>query len=230
MDGGGLIFNDDNDETRKTVEQCYQKRRTTLNPIIDWDDDEVWEFIKEWAKVPYCSLYDEGFTRLGCIGCPLQGTKGMIRDFERWPRYKELYIKAFDEMIKKHSGITDANGDIPRGGAEKINTYMEWNGHPVLQGMDQGSTPVLTQKNVKWDKDPNVADFESGEAILDSLTYKKPFKASGKETNGDGPADAPVEYRHTDRKQWAGGSEPGWHRNNWNGEQTVDDWVRRPYS
>lgn len=107
---GGLIFNDDNDETRKTVEQCYQKRRTTLNPIIDWDDDEVWEFIKEVVKVPYCSLYDEGFTRLGCIGCPLQGTKGMLRDFERWPRYKELYIKAFDEMIKRHQLIKDADG------------------------------------------------------------------------------------------------------------------------
>lgn len=34
----------------------------------------------------------------------------MLRDFERWPRYKELYIKAFDEMIKRHQLIKDADG------------------------------------------------------------------------------------------------------------------------
>lgn len=117
---GGLVFNDDNVETRKTVEFCYQKRRTTINPIIDWDEDEVWEFIKEWAKVPYCSLYDEGFTRLGCIGCPLQGTAGMLRDFKRWPRYKELYIRAFDEMLKRHPAATDAYGEVPTGGGRQI--------------------------------------------------------------------------------------------------------------
>lgn len=110
---GGLIFMDDNEETRKTVEYCYQKRRTTLNPIIDWEEDEVWEFLNDVAKVPHCSLYDEGFTRLGCIGCPLQGKAGMLRDFERWPRYKELYIRAFDKMIKNHPGeIRLASGTV----------------------------------------------------------------------------------------------------------------------
>ena len=118
---GGLIFLDDNEETRKAVEYCYQKRRTTLNPIIDWDEEEVWEFLNEVAKVPHCSLYDEGFTRLGCIGCPLQGREGMKRDFERWPRYKELYIRAFDKMIKNHPGeIRIATGQTAEpGGAEQ---------------------------------------------------------------------------------------------------------------
>ena len=95
------------------VEQCYIKRKTTINPIVDWTDDDVWEFIKEVAKVPYCELYDQGFTRLGCIGCPLQGREGMIRDFERWPGYRKLYIRAFEQMIKNHPGkIKVASGEL----------------------------------------------------------------------------------------------------------------------
>lgn len=128
---GGLIFFDDNVETRKTVEYCYQKRRTTLNPIIDWDEDEVWEFLNEWVKVPHCSLYDEGFTRLGCIGCPLQGREGMLRDFERWPRYKELYIQAFEKMVENHPGqIRNAAGEAVDigGGRELAEKWIQYNG------------------------------------------------------------------------------------------------------
>ena len=70
-----------------------------LNPIVDWSTSDVWEFIKNY-NIPYCQLYDEGYTRLGCIGCPMQGARGMKIDFERWTKYKESYIRAFDRMLK----------------------------------------------------------------------------------------------------------------------------------
>jgi phosphoadenosine phosphosulfate reductase len=116
-DRGGVVLNYDDAETRRSVEICYRTQKTLVNPIIDWDDSEVWEFLNEVAKVPHCSLYDEGFTRLGCIGCPLQGAKGMKRDFERWPKYKEKYITAMERMIEKHPGqIRVATGESARGG------------------------------------------------------------------------------------------------------------------
>lgn len=127
--GGGLSFLDDNDNSRKMVEQCYQKNKVTINPIVDWEEEEVWEFIKEVAKVPYCELYDQGFTRLGCIGCPLQGREGMLADFERWPKYKELYIKAFDKMIANHPGeIKVADGKLakPNGGGAMLSKWILW--------------------------------------------------------------------------------------------------------
>ena len=79
---GEVIMNDDNDENRRMVEQCYRTQKTMLNPIIDWTDDDVWRFLNE-NNIPHCSLYDEGYARLGCIGCPLSGRKNMERDFER---------------------------------------------------------------------------------------------------------------------------------------------------
>ncbi len=100
---GDVILNDDNDDSRRMVEQCYRTHKTMVNPIVDWTDDDVWAFLNG-NNIPHCSLYDEGFTRLGCIGCPLSGSKNMIRDFERWPKYKELYIRAFQRMIDNHPG------------------------------------------------------------------------------------------------------------------------------
>ena len=94
-----IFLNNDNDEGREVVDFCIKQRKTVVNPIIDWTDDDVWEFIEEYG-VRYCELYDEGFKRLGCIGCPLAGRKSMLRDFERWPKYKALYVQAFDRMLK----------------------------------------------------------------------------------------------------------------------------------
>jgi len=83
---------------RKLVEACNRVRKWYVNPIIDWEDADVWQFIRE-QELPYCCLYDEGYKRLGCILCPMQGTKGMLRDAERWPKYKAAYIRAFDRML-----------------------------------------------------------------------------------------------------------------------------------
>lgn len=97
-DRGSLIMNDDNDENRRTVENCYRTRKVLVNPIVDWTDDDVWEFLNEVVKVPHCELYDQGYDRLGCIGCPMSNYH-MVEDFERYPKHKEAYIRAFDRML-----------------------------------------------------------------------------------------------------------------------------------
>lgn len=94
-----IFLNSDNDEKRRMIENCTIKGKHILNPIVDWENWEVWSFIKS-NKIPYPKLYDKGFDRIGCIGCPLQNRKGKIRDFELWPKYKQNYIKAFDRMLK----------------------------------------------------------------------------------------------------------------------------------
>lgn len=103
-----MILNDDNDESRRLVEQCYRTRKTLVNPIIDWTDEEVWEFLNDIVKVPHCCLYDQGWWRIGCIGCPLS-QKGARRDFEVYPQYKALYIKAINKMlaVREHRGDGD---------------------------------------------------------------------------------------------------------------------------
>lgn len=93
----GERYSDDNDIHRRIVEHCQTKSRITINPIIDWSDADVWNFIRG-NGIPYCKLYDEGFHRLGCIGCPM-ASKGRYHEFARWPHMKQYYLRAFAEMI-----------------------------------------------------------------------------------------------------------------------------------
>ncbi len=94
------VLMDDNDESRRLVEQCYRTRKTTLNPIVDWTDDDVWHYLNNVAKVPHCDLYEKGFHRLGCVGCPLAGKAKKEFDFALFPKYKTLFLRAFDKMLK----------------------------------------------------------------------------------------------------------------------------------
>lgn len=82
------------------VEVCYRTMKTLVNPIVDWSTEDVWSFLNDVAQVPHCCLYDEGYSRLGCIGCPMSSIKNRQRDFERYPKYKEAYLRAFDRMLK----------------------------------------------------------------------------------------------------------------------------------
>ncbi len=104
---GGIILHSDNDAARKLVDRCYARNKTTMNPIIDWSDADVWEFIRK-HNIPYCKLYDEGFERLGCIACPLGGYAAMRRELERWPAFRRMYVRAFEEMLeaRRRDGLT----------------------------------------------------------------------------------------------------------------------------
>lgn len=124
---GGVVLNLDNAEERRTVEMCYRTRKTLLNPIIDWTDDEVWEFLNDIAKVPHCCLYDEGFKRIGCIGCPMASDSARRREFERFPKYKNMYIRAMQKMCDNHPGeIRVATGEKAKGGVHVFTKWVEW--------------------------------------------------------------------------------------------------------
>lgn len=93
----GLILNYDDDKSRRMVEHCYRTTSTMVNPIIDWQDDDVWQFLHHYG----CRsnpLYECGFKRIGCIGCPIAGKHRRV-EFELYPKYKENYIRAFDRML-----------------------------------------------------------------------------------------------------------------------------------
>lgn len=113
--GGVKLPLDSFDKNTQVVEMCYRTHTTTINPIVDWDDAEVWEFIKEY-KIPYCCLYDEGFKRLGCIGCPMGSKQQREHEFERWPKYKNLYMIAFQKMIENRGGYCGSITQPKNGG------------------------------------------------------------------------------------------------------------------
>lgn len=96
-----------------------------LCPIIYWTDRDIWTFIRE-NEMPYCELYDQGFKRLGCIGCPMGGPKGMAKDFKRWPKHEQLWRNGFQDFWNKYKGVPRRDGK-PRS-LEKFPTVDDlWN-------------------------------------------------------------------------------------------------------
>lgn len=94
-----IILNNDNDDRRKLMERCELKAKTITNPIIDWRDSDIWDFI-ESEHMNINPLYKCGFDRVGCIGCPMAGKKRW-HQFEVFPTYKKAYLKAFEKMIEE---------------------------------------------------------------------------------------------------------------------------------
>lgn len=101
---GGIVLNLDNDENRRTVEHCYRTSSTIVNPIIDWSEKDVWEYLNYYN----CNgnpLYKCGNTRIGCIGCPMGRTKKMKKDLSENPTYLKAYVSAFERMLKRRKEL-----------------------------------------------------------------------------------------------------------------------------
>jgi phosphoadenosine phosphosulfate reductase len=94
-----IIINNDNDEKRQIVERCQIQSKIAYNIIVDWDNETVKDFI-DGEHINCNPLYQCGFKRVGCIGCPLAGKKIRNFEFARYPKYRNFYIRAFDRMIE----------------------------------------------------------------------------------------------------------------------------------
>ena len=127
-----IILNNDNDDKRMLFENCRLKAKRVVNPIIDWKDDDVWQFLED-AKKPVNPLYAEGWCRVGCIGCPMAGQKGRELEFLRWPKYKNLYIEAFDKMLKAREERGKMIGSW-RVGTTAIDVFNWWMEYDILPG------------------------------------------------------------------------------------------------
>lgn len=131
-----VILSNDNDDRRMLFENCRLKAKRTVNPIIDWKDDDVYGFLDD-AKAPMNPLYSEGQCRVGCVGCPMAGKKGREAEFIRWPKYKDLYIRAFDNMIleRKRRGTSEKTIDWETG-KDVFNWWMEYDILPGQMEME----------------------------------------------------------------------------------------------
>lgn len=88
-----LYLNNDNDARRQWMESCMKQRKTTCNPIIDWPNHVLWGYIHA-ERIDTNPLYQCGFSRVGCIGCPMAGD-GRYFEFQQFPKYEMMYKHAF---------------------------------------------------------------------------------------------------------------------------------------
>lgn len=93
-----------NADEEQTLGCIHGKESLLVSPIIYWTEQDVWEFLNDVVKVPHCSLYDDGWHRIGCIGCPMSSHKQKMLENERYPHIKRGWIKAI-KAIRNGEGI-----------------------------------------------------------------------------------------------------------------------------
>lgn len=84
---------------KETHISCIQgKDKILLSPILEWSERDVWRFLKI-KNLPHCELYDMGYTRIGCIMCPMSSKKNIARDRKLFPKVEKAYKKAIKNLL-----------------------------------------------------------------------------------------------------------------------------------
>lgn len=75
-----------------TVECLRGKDKLTVNPMLEWTDEDVWNVIHDFG-LPINPLYEKGYTRVGCICCPMSNIKSIRREVEDYPKYYQAFLR-----------------------------------------------------------------------------------------------------------------------------------------
>lgn len=86
---------------------CTKRRKWFVNPLMEWTSGDIWKHIKR-HDLPYCSLYDEGWDRIGCIVCPYE--RQIEKSMKRWPAHWKLMEKAFHKLYARSETCQDKWG------------------------------------------------------------------------------------------------------------------------
>lgn len=101
----GLLTTDDA-SSRRLFEQCQMRGVRALNPIIDWGDEDVWSYLAS-RHIEGNPLYKEGWTRIGCVGCPLAGRRARELAFARYPKLYKAWVDAIAYVIERRREMGD---------------------------------------------------------------------------------------------------------------------------
>lgn len=124
-----LILSNDNDEDRRLFETCQIKGKRVVNPIVDWQAADIWDYVGA-EKITMNPLYCEGFHRVGCVGCPM-ASKARIMEFARYPKIKAAYIRAFDRMLEERR-----KRGLPCQWRSGVDVFHWWMEDGVLPGQE----------------------------------------------------------------------------------------------
>ena len=104
---------------RGRIDRFRKYHQTIYKPIFGWKEWHIWEFI-EANSLPYPSLYDEGFHRIGCVVCPFlfhKNESNFMIHKTRWPGLFKTFEHACQEWW------TDRSRRVPD---QNHVTFEEW--------------------------------------------------------------------------------------------------------
>lgn len=133
----------------RTIGCISGKESLLISPIIHWTASDVWEFLNKVCQVPHCCLYDEGYSRIGCICCPMSSPRQKIKEMKRWPHVKRGWIKAIME-IRRGGGNLSMDRTLPDASAIGNGSITTAENYPMQTlGIEQMELPeaIYSQRN-----------------------------------------------------------------------------------
>lgn len=118
---------------------------TVVNPIYEFTDEELWRYIHE-NNIELVDLYERGYKRVGCIGCPMATYRQKEKEFADYPKYKEAWIRAFQRMVDKRKAEGKVDGDNWKDGQAVFDWWIQKN-----RQMPKGQ--------LEFDFDGNIKEF-----------------------------------------------------------------------
>jgi phosphoadenosine phosphosulfate reductase len=111
---------------RRAVEQCFRdSSKTYVNPIIEWSNNELWQYIKQ-EGIAYCEGYDRGVNRYGCIGCPKAGPAQMKKEFAMYPQYYDRFMRIFEKAWPVTHNMSKRTGKPRKLIFNSAQEMMDW--------------------------------------------------------------------------------------------------------
>lgn len=108
------------ESSRRAKRGVYEKNNRRVegdyyvHPILHWTDKEIWQYIS-MNNLPYCSIYDAGRDRIGCVLCPFQKDKQRAEDIRDFPEVARYILnacrKSFFINKDKFTGYDFQSGD-----------------------------------------------------------------------------------------------------------------------
>lgn len=97
--------------------RIYSKTKTTeiILPILDWTNHDI-EVFAQMEDLQFHPLYYvngkfDPTKRLGCIGCPLQGDRG-VSDYKQYPRFLRQLVRSYAQYLNTHEAVERLYTDI----------------------------------------------------------------------------------------------------------------------
>ena len=92
-------FDQWSEHQEKMVTCVGGKDKILVSPIIYWTEKDVWEYLNS-MNIPHCELYDKGYTRIGCILCPMSSYKQKVKEMRDYPHVEVNWIKTIKWLIE----------------------------------------------------------------------------------------------------------------------------------
>lgn len=83
---------------KRSKYKCFEAVRKQLLPVLNWQDTDIWQYIAE-RQLKVCSLYSEGFTRIGCVLCPFAGKDEITLSFTKFPKIVNCWKRAAERYF-----------------------------------------------------------------------------------------------------------------------------------